>query len=188
VRGPPLRPGEPSFPERMKANKALAGRLCPSCSQEIELGDDVWNCPTCQGTMHQACRESAGGCANPACPSRAQVAPPRMAAAPGAPETGDLVACRFCGEKIMRKARKCRFCGEFQFEGERAARDRKAKQSSGDENLTWGEILFGILCGGIACIFAIVWLIQGKKKGWKLLLIAVIAQIIFALIQMAAKR
>ena len=40
------------------------------------------------------------------------------------------------------------------------------------------EIVFGILCGGLACIFGIVWLIQGKKKGGKLIVLAIVSNII----------
>ena len=73
--------GGEMFPERMKANRALAGRVCPGCSAEIELGDSVWNCQSCRATMHQACREQRAGCANPGCSAGAGGA----ALAPAAP-------------------------------------------------------------------------------------------------------
>ncbi|HEY3319300.1 MAG TPA: hypothetical protein VGP72_02345 [Planctomycetota bacterium] len=173
----PLPQGVPMFPERMKANKALAGRNCSHCSQSVELGDNVWNCQTCQSTMHQTCRETAGGCLNPACPAQvrraalgaAPVAATAVQAQPGVA----MIACRFCGEKILPKARKCRHCGEFQSEAERSAQQRKQLSVDTDDNLTGAEIAFGVLCGGIACIMALVWIIQGKKKGWKLFGIAI---------------
>ena len=183
------------FPERMKANRALAGKACPGCSKEIELGDDVWNCQSCRSTMHQSCRESANGCANPQCPTfagayalapQAAAISPAAAAAP-AGDAGDLVECRFCGEKIKARARKCRFCGEFQSAGDRRVRKRRGAAAAGDDNLTAAEIVFGIICSGIACIVGLVWMIQGKKKGGKLFLIALITSIIATVIQLAAK-
>jgi hypothetical protein len=175
----------------MKASRALAGKVCAGCSREIELGDDVWNCQRCRSTMHQSCRESASGCANQQCSTftGALARAPRAAGVPATVSSGDAsdVECKFCGEKIKSRAKKCRFCGEFQRDGDRKVRERRAAAAAGDDTLTVGEIVFGILCSGIACIVGLVWLIQGKKKGGKLLLISIITSIIFAVIQMLAK-
>jgi hypothetical protein len=175
------------FPERMKANRALAGRTCLACGQAIDLGDDVFNCPKCRLTMHMACRERAGGCASPECappkpsPDAAAVPPALRLAAPGAGT--DLVPCRFCREPIQVGARKCRFCGEYQSDAERELVARRRAAASGDDKLSTWEIIFGILCGGIACIVGIVYAVQGKKKGWKLILLAICAQVGWGIIQ-----
>ena len=168
----------PEFPERMKANRALAGRVCAGCQKTIDLGDDVWNCQTCQWTMHQACHETAKGCGNMTCSAHPglALAPSAVTAPPAA--APDLVPCKFCGEKIMPKAKKCRFCGEYQSSTDRALQNKKNQVQEQDDNLTGVEIAFGVLCGGIACIMAIIWIIQGKKKGMKLLLIA-LASVVF---------
>ncbi len=180
------------FPERMKANKALAGRICPGCSDEIELGDDVYNCPACQNTMHLQCFEANGSCANPDCrKSKAKAAGKAAAAvvvADAAEDGGeagadDLKECGFCGEMIKKKARKCRYCGEMLLAKDRRREQERAKREEADEKLTTAEIVFGLLCGGIACIVSIVWMIQGKKKGQKLFLIALVSQVFWGIIR-----
>jgi hypothetical protein len=180
---PPAEAGfapQAGFPSRMKANKALAGKICPFCYKEIELGEEVFNCPQCTSTMHFPCRERRGGCANPAC-AAAALRGPSSGVAAAADE--DSIPCRFCGEAIKRQAKKCRHCGEF-LDG--SARDAP-KQAPTDDTLSATEIIFGILCGGIACIFGIVWVLQGKKKGWKLIGIALISQMIFGAINAILK-
>lgn len=184
---PPAVPSGPAFPERMKANKILAGRVCPGCSKEIDLGDEVYNCQSCNGTMHYACYDAAKCCKNPSCPTALDLVSlqkPKQGGIGGigipqktAPIDGTK-PCPYCGEHILASAKKCRFCNEYL---NAADRERKAKLAAGsieDENLSTAEIVFGILCGGLACIFGIVWLIQGKKKGGKLIVLAIVSNII----------
>ena len=66
--------------------------------------------------------------------------------------------------------------------------ERIAKATFEDENLTTGEIVFSILCSGIACILGLVWLIQGKKKGGKMLAIAVITNLIIRVLMAISER
>jgi hypothetical protein len=179
------------FMERMKANRALAGRLCSSCGQVVELGQDIYNCPACQMTMHLSCFEQAKGCTNPECPKSvahekaSSPEAPLEEAAQGLDE--DMVECKFCGELIKRKARKCKHCGELVGTAARAVEaERKAKEDK-DANLTTTEIIFGLLCGTIACIFGVVWAIQGKKKGLKMIGLAIASQFAWAAIQMVIK-
>lgn len=178
---PPLPEGV-TLPERMKANKVLSGRVCPGCAKPIELGNDVRNCPTCNGTMHLSCYESAKQCLLSSCPTRNELTlqPVQPADGGGHPAavTGDAKPCPYCGEQIAHSARKCRFCGEYLNAADRARQDRQVAQSTADDNLTTAEILFGVLCSGIACIFGLVWLLQGKKKGGKLMAIAIVTNII----------
>jgi len=180
-----------SFPERMKANRAIAGRVCAYCSRDIELGDAVFNCPDCGTTMHEACYNMLGACIDPSCGSTAgeggfaladHVAPPKPWAAP----TGNTKECRFCGEAIQISARKCRYCGEFQDQVERdrrAARSGRAGGGASDDNLCAWEIIFGLLCGGIACIVGIVFICMGKKKGWKLMGLGILSIIGWQILQ-----
>jgi hypothetical protein len=223
-------PGGAAFPERMKANKVIAGKVCGHCGKAITLGEDVFNCQKCQASMHLACHEKSGHCANPQCedaaPARlAQAAPMPLAGAAGAPAIQPLPGhapltlrkpagpaasaggpppasaaavaasggkgylpvgmkeCRFCGETIRQNARKCRFCGEYQLDIDRTSKSVQFEDP--DDKLQVGWIIFALLpCGWICCIIGLIWGIMGKKKGWKLLAIAFIAQIVWGVISM----
>jgi ribosomal protein L40E len=186
----PISPAD-DLPEFMKANRRIAQRACSRCGAQLELGDDVFNCRACGSSMHQACHTAVGGCANPSCPQTkvggelSLVSAPPVESPPAAPMAADETPCRFCGERIKVGARKCRFCNEFQSEADRG---KAQGRTPSDEKLNAWEILLGILCAGIGCIVGIVYIVQGKKKGWKLLLLSIIMWIIFYIIRAAAKR
>lgn len=95
--------------------------------------------------------------------------------------------CPACGEMIPVSALKCRFCGEL-FD---PALKREARKSSIDDNMTTGDWVVAILCSGIGCIVGIVWMIQGKKKGGKMLLLSILFgflwNVIVAIIESAAQ-
>jgi hypothetical protein len=118
VEAPPPPFEGPLMPERMKANRVLAGRVCRECNIPIELGDEVYNCQRCGATMHLGCHEKRGGCARCAVAAApTAVAPPAGGPAPEAVQpaaTGPTRACRYCGEQILAGAQKCRYCGEYQ--------------------------------------------------------------------------
>lgn len=103
------------------------------------------------------------------------------AAAPG----GARKPCPMCGEMIPVKAMKCSFCNEILDPKLKKHAARNANVAAGDEDLSGGEWVFAILCSGIACIVGIIWLIQGKPKAKKLLLIAIIADVVKAGIRFA---
>jgi len=175
-------PAEPpasveKLPEKIFADEALAGRTCKFCGQEIDLGDQIYNCPKCREIMHIECFEISGACFTSGCATEAVISDGALAAKELAE---DEKICKYCGEAVKASARKCRFCGEFFSESDRR---RHSVQNEEDEELTPGEIAFGILCGGLACIVSIIWMIQGKKKGGKLLLISVISQVVWGIMR-----
>ena len=104
-----------------------------------------------------------------------------MAPPVGAPGT---VACRFCGEQIMAGSRKCRYCGEYQSEADRILMQRKTQATAGDSTLAGWEIAIALIpcVTNVACILSIVYLVQGKPKGWKLLGITLIGQIFWGVV------
>jgi len=83
----------------------------------------------------------------------------------GADPGNDRRPCPACGELIMRDAAKCRYCGET-FDGSIRTGKRRKKDDEDMNGLDW---FLAILCGGIGCIVAIVYMIQGKSKGGKML-------------------
>ncbi len=89
----------------------------------------------------------------------------------------------------MAGAAKCRFCNAI-FDPQLKLKAAK-KYGPDDENLSGGEWAFCILCAGIACIVGIVYAIQGKPKGMKMVGIsfaaAVVWNILNVLLQLATQ-
>jgi hypothetical protein len=167
----------------MRANKVIAGKDCPACNSTIDLGVQVHNCEKCGASHHDQCWEQHGGCAAEACQSdeRAVKEDDRGRVAD---ENVETQPCKFCGEAIKVGARKCRFCGEYQSERDRQAQVQRMSNPS-DENLSTGEWVVAILCAGIGCIVGIIWCIQGKKKGPKMVLVSFLAWLFWMFVQVA---
>jgi len=88
-------------------------------------------------------------------------------------------ACPACGEMIVRGAAKCRFCGEIfdaTLKQQEQKKRRKKKVATEDEDMSTGEWVIAILCSGIGCIVGIIWMIQGKPKGKKMLMVSLAVQ------------
>ena len=94
--------------------------------------------------------------------------------------------CPACGEMIMRSAVKCRYCGEI-FDPALKKRARKAESGHADidEDMTTGDWVVAILCSGIGCIAGIVWMIQGKPKGLKMVGVSILFAILWGVVQVA---
>jgi hypothetical protein len=170
------------MPERMKANRVLAGRVCRGCNIQVELGDEVYNCQKCGATMHLACHEKQGGCAR-CVGAAASTTGADFTLAPDAVMVQPIdmtatVPCRFCGEQIMVGSRKCRYCGEYQSDADRALMQRQVQATkASDSKLEGYEILIALIPCNLGCIWGIVLAAQGKPKGWKMLGINLAVQI-----------
>jgi ribosomal protein L40E len=99
------------------------------------------------------------------------------------PAEPDRRPCPMCGEMIPVAAVKCRFCGDVFDETLKRKKKRKSKWAAEDESLTPGDWVFCILCGGIACIVGIVYAIQGKPKGLKMVGVSLLAQLFWGAIR-----
>jgi predicted RNA-binding Zn-ribbon protein involved in translation (DUF1610 family) len=99
--------------------------------------------------------------------------------------------CPMCGEMILTTAAKCRFCGEvFDTTLKKAkGKKKKSKKQHGpdDEELSGSEIVIALLCSGIGCIAGVVWMIQGKPKGMKMVGISIAADIVKSVIMAVFK-
>jgi hypothetical protein len=101
------------------------------------------------------------------------------APAPATPGAGGEARrpCPECGEMIMVTAAKCRFCNAI-FDPRLKAQAKK-QPTEADTNLSTGDWIFCILCAGIACIFGIVYAIQGKPKGMKMIGVSIAAAVVW---------
>lgn len=173
------------FPERMKASKALAGTNCTICNEQIDLGDDIVNCKSCNSSiMHQPCYDKKAACGNSNCGSNSEkIVTQSVANNENENTSGDMKDCPYCGEKIKALSKKCRYCGEYLDKKLRARENQLQKDLSEDEKISLTEIIFCSVCGGIACIVSIIYLIQGKKKAWKMLGISLLSILFWSLIK-----
>ncbi len=192
----------PSCGNRLQAPKSAAGKKaqCPRCSQIIQLPEaghvDV-------DLVDAASQESKGAPSNgfseglfadafedeypvseertgdpfatptPQTPSKTSSEPPRR-------------PCPSCGEMVPYGASKCRFCGEILdlLIKRTMQRERRAQHSfSGDgDDLTAGDWAMAMCCGSIACIIALVWLVQGKPKGPKMIIAIIVCTVIWSVL------
>ncbi len=93
--------------------------------------------------------------------------------------------CPMCGEMIVATAAKCRYCGEVfdpTLKKAKSKKKKKKKYDPEDESLTGSEIAIGIICSGIGCIAGLVWMIQGKPKGLKMVGLSIVADIVKSVI------
>jgi hypothetical protein len=100
------------------------------------------------------------------------------ATAPFAPGDQERRPCSVCGEMIVANAAKCRFCGAIFDPVLRRAEERRRVKPE-DSDMGGGEWLLCILCAGIGCIVGIVYAIQGKPKGAKMIGVSIVAAIVW---------
>jgi predicted RNA-binding Zn-ribbon protein involved in translation (DUF1610 family) len=105
---------------------------------------------------------------------------------PKLPDDVDRKPCPKCGEMIQRNAMKCRFCGEILDPLLRAQSGGVGTTSNTDDaDLTVADWVLCILCSGIGCILAIIYIIQGKPKGTKMLMISLAVQAFWVVVRVA---
>ncbi len=92
--------------------------------------------------------------------------------------------CPECGEMIMVGAAKCRFCNAI-FDPRLKLKAARNAYGVSDSDLTTGDWILCILCSGIGCIMGIVYTMQGKPKGWKMIAISFATGIVWSVIRAA---
>ena len=162
---------------------------CPSCSGAFKAPDSAAGkkakCPKCGGVIQipaavpaEEVYEAEEAAPRPFDDDDFEVEPPASL-----PAADDRKPCPMCGEMIARDAVKCRYCGEIFDPVLRAKEKKSAKGLSTDEDLSVFEWVIAILCSGIGCIVGIVYIIQGKPKGKKMLLVSLGVQLFWFLVQ-----
>lgn len=168
----------PHCGKKLKAPDNAVGRQspCPRCGNLVTCPEPVYEAEVAEVTMepveddldpYGVVDEDVGG-----------PVMPRMAAGP---ESENRRPCPMCGEMIVASAAKCRYCGEVFDKTLKKAKSKKKKkqQSRDDEVLSGLEIFVGIFCAGIGCICGIVYMVQGKPKGIKLLGLSIMMAIVW---------
>ena len=164
---------------------------CHSCGRTMRAPDGSEGkrarCPSCQEVVTVPSADEPSYEAEEAAPSYSEpddfsYSDPEPAARRGRGDDEGRRPCPMCGEMISTEAMKCRFCGEI-FDSEmRAQKRRRKKHSTKDSQLDVGEIIVALLCSNIGCIMSLVWMIQGKPKGTKMLLWSLGGQVIGGII------
>ncbi len=168
----------PSCKGMFNAPDTAAGKRakCPKCGGVIEI-------PTPAAEEEVLDAEEEGP--RPFTDDDFDVEPPAQL-----PAQDDRKPCPMCGEMISRDAVKCRYCGEVFDPLLKQKAKKTRKYTHADEDMSTGDWVVAIICSGIGCIAGIVWMIQGKPKGKKMVIVSICASLIWsairAILEMAA--
>ncbi len=156
---------------------------CASCGKKLQVPDSTAGkrvkCPGCQAVLdvpRPGVMETEPAGIAESRPSRAAVDDASEA------EDSGKKPCPMCGEMIVATAAKCRFCGEI-FDPELRAVEQKKKVPAADADMSVGDWVVAVLCSGIGCIAGIVWMIQGKPKGGKMLGVSFLFSVIWGVVR-----
>lgn len=154
----------PSCGKVLEARESAAGQqaYCPGCGDVIQIPELPVVSPTTETVEAEVVdgESSALDLAN----EEAKV-----------PGTADRVPCPVCGEMIVKGAVKCRFCGELLGPGAKSKSRTQSGRLSDVDEMTTSDWIIAIVCPGIGCIGGVIYMIQGKPKGGKILGISLVA-------------
>ncbi len=137
-------------------------------SDLLDEADDMYSLEKTPGGTGGASPSSSDPFASGSAPSAVDSGVPRR-------------PCPACGEMIIMSALKCRFCGEAFDPG--LKRKQRRRGGGDDEDLTTGDWLVAILCSGIGCIAGLIWIVQGKPKGGKMLAVSFMAGMFWSVVR-----
>ncbi len=168
---------------------------CPNCSKAIKAPDayagKTAKCPGCGNAitvpaMEEEIVEAEAVDPVPETDALAdmlneedeyKVANPYQAPAPPAERR---MPCPACGEMIPTNAALCRFCGEVFDPALKRAREQKSRSSDDDDMTAIDWVLTALpVILVIGCIVGIVYMVMGKKKGGKMILVSICACVIW---------
>ncbi len=155
---------------------------CQSCGKVLKAKDSAAGkkarCPECGDTIHipEAVYDAEEDWGDDYGDDQYGFSDDEISDAP-ADYDANRKPCPMCGEMIVTDAAKCRYCGEVFDSRLKKQRKSRASASSDDSDLSTAEWVVAILCSGIGCICGIVWMIQGKPKGAKMLGVSILAAI-----------
>jgi DNA-directed RNA polymerase subunit RPC12/RpoP len=162
---------------------------CSACGKKIKAPDEnvgkKARCPYCKSVI--IVPQGVYDAEEVTAPTAAESEGYGVQEAPAPPPPReDRQPCPMCGEMILADAVKCRYCGEiFDEDLKRSAKRKKRGADPGDQDLAGGEILLAVLCSGIGCIVGIVWMIQGKPKGIKMVGLSLLFSVIWSIVRFA---
>ena len=167
--------------KKLKAPESAAGKSskCPGCGATVTCPEPVYDAELV---------ESPGGESGGLDPyGDLDADKPYAVTGPATPAETATEAprpCPMCGEMIVNTAAKCRYCGEVFDPSLKKAKSKKKKHGADAEDLTTGDWIVAVLCGGIGCIAGIVWMIQGKPKGLKMFGVSIAMNVFWYVVQM----
>lgn len=175
---------------------------CPRCGKKLKAPDNAVGksskCPGCGTTV--TCPEPVydaelveppGSGPDPFADLDDDKPYAMIGPAPGAGAEADALGgeprkpCPMCGEMIVATAAKCRFCGEVFDPRLKKSTKKKKKHTYEEETLSGGDIAVALLCSGIGCIVGLVWMIQGKPKGGKMLGLSFAMNVVWGFVRLA---
>ena len=154
----------PNCGKRLKAPESAVGKssTCPGCGQMVSCPDPVYEAEVVNVGGGDESHDVAD-------------------IPPGAGSSIESRhPCPMCGELILAMAARCRFCGEL-FDPTLTTSNKQKKSRKywpEDEELSGLELVLAALCSGIGCIIGLIWLIEGKPKGLKMIGVAIVADLV----------
>lgn len=161
---------------------------CSSCGDQFKAPDNAagkrTKCPTCGSPIEIPTSSASEEIfeAEPAPPPQFTDEDFELEPPPELPAGESRKPCPMCGEMIQPEAVKCRYCGEI-FDPVLKKKQQKATAVEDDVDMSTGDWALAVLCSGIGCIIGIVWIIQGKPKGKKMLLASVLMNFFWGAVQ-----
>jgi len=170
----------PSCGKTLSAPDGAAGKRakCPACGQimivpEVVRDAEEFSAPSPQPSTPFSPQPSAG----PGQDWLDELQGPAIGSTPPGLGGEARRPCPECGEMIVVGAAKCRFCGAI-FDPRLKVQAARRTGSQDDEQLSPFEWVICILCANIGCIVGIVYAVQGKPKGMKMVLISIAANVV----------